>query len=437
MVAVFAAYVSRDEGVREIHRSNELSNFPLVEPRHHVDDWPGWRGPDHRNVAHSAHFPIEWNAQDADGWSLKLPGQGRSTPVVCGDQVFLLMTEPETQRVSLRSYHRTTGRELWWTPIHKSARSVATANKPHGSSTPVCDGQFVYVTTTFDHELWMTSIDLSGKIVWQQSVGPYVSTAAFSSSPVIFQSLVIVSVNQRKDSYLAAIHRQTGELIWRVQQPNAEEDTSPVVATLAGQHQLILAGQKSVRSYNPANGHSIWTFRWRGDRHAVSVAFDNEHVFATTRLPVEQVVCIKASGTGDVTESHLVWSQLKTGSGMPAPVYHAGQLFVLSEEGALKCLEASTGKVEWRRQLAGNFSASPVIAGECLFCMNDAGECVVVQTGNSGEIVARNAISMGTKSTPVISGNSILVRTSNSLQRIRSTSAAPVAEKPDRPKRRL
>ena len=437
VVAIFAAVFSQGGGVREIHRESDLVNFPLVEPRPHADDWPAWRGPDHRNVSQSTRFPKQWSKQETNSWNLELPGKGQSTPVVWGEQVFLLMAEEETQRVSLRCYHRSTGRELWWTPLHEIAKARAGATKVDFSSTPVCDGQFVYVATPLRGSLWITSIDLSGKIAWQQPAGPYSARSGYTASPVIHQSLVIVTANQRKDSYLAALHRQTGEIIWRVKQPEGETSSSPVVAFLSGQHQLLISGQQSICSYNPGNGQSLWTFRWRGDRAATSVAFDNEHVFATTRSPVEQVVCINASGTGDVTESHLVWSQMKTGSGHPAPAYHAGQLFVLSEEGILKCLEAATGKVEWRRQLAGNFSASPVIAGDCLICVSDAGHCFVIQMNAAGEILARNSIIGGTKATPVITGDSILVRSATALQRIRSSETEPVVEAPERKKRRM
>lgn len=437
VVAVFAAAFSLDEGVREIHRADQLVNFPLVEPRPHADDWPGWRGADHRNVSQSARFPKRWDPHDSNNWSVNLPGKGQSTPVVWGDQVFLLMMEDETQRVSLRSYHRTTGRELWWTPLHQLAKLTASAPKPEFSSTPVCDGHFVYVATTFNDSLWLTSVDLTGKIIWQRPAGPFLGKSGYSASPVLFQSLIIVTANQRKDSYLAALHRQTGEIIWRVKQTDGEAASSPVVAMIAGQYQLVISSQRNICSHNPTNGQPLWTFHWRADRYAVSVAFDNDHVFATTRFPIEQVVCINASGTGDVTESHLVWSQLRTGSGRPAPAYHAGQLYVLSEEGVLKCLEASTGKVEWRRQLTGSFSASPVIAGECLICVSDAGQCFMVQLNESGEIIAQNSILGGANTTPVVTGDSILLRTSNTLQRIRSASPDPIVEKPDRQKRRL
>lgn len=306
-----------------------------------------------------------------------------------------------------------------------------------GSSTPACDGQSVFAVTSWNDKLWVTAVDLFGQIVWQREAGSFQATEGYSSSPVIYKSLIIISADQVSGSYLTGIHRQTGEVIWRVNRPNGEGGGSPIVATIAGIPQLILAGSGSVKSYHPATGSELWSCRTSMERSRNSVAFDDDHVFVTRNQPDAEVLCINASGTGEITKTHIKWRQTQVGADAVSPVYTSGFLYVLSDDGRLSCVQASTGNVEWNKRLNGSFSASPVIVGNYLFCLNESGVANFVSLGSSNPLMIENTLSGSVVASPIFAGDSLFIRTTKRLHRIMTPIEQPFAERPAESRRRL
>jgi hypothetical protein len=65
-----------------------------------VDYWPAWRGPSGTGVApEGANPPVTWDAKTNIKWKVELPSRGSATPVVWGDQVFVL-TGTKTDRLA-------------------------------------------------------------------------------------------------------------------------------------------------------------------------------------------------------------------------------------------------------------------------------------------------------------------------------------------------
>src|SRR6185503_3872 len=52
-------------------------------------NWHQWRGPDATGVAPTGNPPVEWSATKNLKWKVAIPGQGKSSPIVWGDRIFL------------------------------------------------------------------------------------------------------------------------------------------------------------------------------------------------------------------------------------------------------------------------------------------------------------------------------------------------------------
>ena len=201
---------------------------------------------------------------------------------------------------------------------------------------------------------------------------------------------------------------------------------------------MLLAGKGSVASYDPATGDALWTCRWSVQRASNTLAFDEDHVFASARYPQGELLCIRADGQGDVTSTHVVWREKQAASEVPSPVVHEGLLYSLGDDGILTCLDASTGKVLWKRRLGGSMSSSPLIAGGHLYCCNEEGVTFVMKLGGRGEVIAENALGDGLFASPVVSGDRLYLRTLHGLHCvIEPAGTAPVAERPEDAKQRL
>ena len=462
LVGVVVCLFASNTGVQAIRRANEPTNFVLVDPQPGLDDWPGWRGTGGTNAFPGSRPPIQWSIDDNTAWQVPLPGRGHASPSLWGEQIFITTSEERRQTISLLNFDRLTGRSLWQSDLHHANLSLGHEKNSHASASPICDGHFVYVASAVNDSIWVTAVDFAGRIAWQTAAGPFQAKWGYGSSPTIYKSLVIVAADNkgasfnrlRNTSFLAALHRQTGEIVWRIERPSGDSFGTPVVARVSGCDQLLIAGKGMIASYAPATGDSLWTCRWSAQRVANTMAFDQNHVFASARSPQKELLCIRASGEGDVTGTHVVWREKQAASEVPSPVVYQGLLYSLGDDGILACLNAGTGKTQWKRRLEGSFSASPLVAGNHLYCCNEQGTTFVVKLGESaadgsGEVVAENTLNEGQFASPIISGDRLYLRTVNGLHCVTDSNgilernvspdphAAPVAEQPEDSRRRL
>lgn len=444
-LAVVAVAVLRNAGVSEVRRAHEPLNFVLVDPRPGPSDWPWARGVNSANVAEADHLPRRWSANTNLAWQSAASGRGQAAPCVWEDRLFLTVTDSERQTVSLLCLERDSGRSLWQSELHRGGLPELTGNESHDAVTPACDGRHVFVTCAVQGSLWVTAVDFNGRIAWQRAAGNCVLKRGYRSSPAIYKSLLIVAADNEGNrldrlvgsSFLAALHRQTGEIIWRIRRPSGDSYGTPVVAQVAGRDQLFLAGKGLIASYDPATGDALWTCRWSGERVFNAVAFDDGHVFASTRHPQGELICIRADGDGDVTDTHVVWREKSAASGVTSPVVFEGQLYSLIDDGVLACLDATNGKVLWKRRLGGSVGSSPVIAGRFLYCCNNEGTTFVIQLGGKGEVIAENSLGTGRLTAPVVSGDKLLLRSNHGLHCLALPRTEPLVEKTDEERRRM
>src|SRR5262245_59519698 len=61
------------------------------------DQWPHWRRPLASGTAPPADPPTPWDAQTHVKWTADVPGKGSASPIVWGDQVFIV-TAVETDK---------------------------------------------------------------------------------------------------------------------------------------------------------------------------------------------------------------------------------------------------------------------------------------------------------------------------------------------------
>lgn len=430
VIAIGAIAARSGMSVSEVHNSESPANFVLVDPRPGDEDWPCLRGTDGRNVANCSNLPLHWEAGNPGGWETSIPGSGNVSPILWGTQVFLTTQDQRSQRISLSSLDRQTGHILWQAILHHNRNSRTSENLSPACSTTACDGQKVFVFTNNEGRLWVSAVDLKGSIAWQHDVGPCRTKVNRVTSPVFHKSLVIVSSDQDKNGLMVALHRQTGEIIWRVKRPAGESFGSPVLGTIAGNPQLVLPGVTGVSSYDPASGRLLWNCRMALGSVTNSVTFDEQHVYVAKGHPNAETVCIDACGAGDVTATHIRWRLPQVGDGGISPVASGGFVYVLSEEGRVHCVNAASGKVEWSKLLKGSFSASPVIVGDYLFCADETGLTYYVSLGSAAPHIIENSFGSRITATPVFAGDSVYFRTSNRLHRITAQTTDPVVEKP-------
>jgi outer membrane protein assembly factor BamB len=397
--------------------ARQEEQLPPVMPK--SSDWPWWRGPNLNGIAQGQNLPIEFGPDKNVRWRVKVAGRGHSSPIVWGERLFLTSADEDLHQQRLHAFDRHSGRALWTTTVH-SGKFTENIHRQNSQASPscACDGERVFTVFVNDGRLWTSAFDYNGKLLWQTAVGNFDSIYGHGSSPAIYQSLVIVcGDNDQGDSYLAAVHRKSGKIVWRIERPKIDTYGTPIVPRVAGRDQLLLAGCGYLASYDPNTGREQW--RCKGpttETTANTVAFSDDCVFASGGYPKPYtMISVRADGQGDVTDTHLLWEVTQRMPYVPSPLYHDGLLYIADDWGIFTCTDAATGKAVWTKRLGGDITSSPVLVGNRIYVANEQGTVFVLKAGRRYERLATNDLAEGIMATPTILGDSIYLRTAEHL----------------------
>ena len=406
--------------VQEIARP--LSEFPpLPPPVAALGDWPWWRGPtlDNHSPA-NVKFPELTTANIR--YQIDVPGRGHASPLLVGEHVALATADEANQIQSLLAHKRSTGEVVWQTELHRGGfQKDSHRNNSHASATPAFDGER-YFTVFINHGgLWVSAVDRQGKIGWQTRAGDFDSIYGFGMSPCLWGPLVIVcGDNDRPGAFLAALHRQTGEIVWRVKRPHIDTYGTPIVARVAGRDQLLLGGGGYMMSYDPATGKILWKCKGPTEETTSNtVAFFKDTVYVTGGYPKPYIaMAIRADGSGDVDATHVLWTNKRAMSYVPSPLYHEGLLYVLNDDGIITCLDALDGKPAWSQRLGGDYSASPLLLGNRVVLCSEQGLVITIATGRKYQKLSELELPAGIWATPAVSADGVYVRTLKQLVKL-------------------
>jgi len=388
--------------------------FPEVA----AGDWPWWRGPtrDGKNVAEQV--PVTWTDTENVAWKAEVPGRGHASPSVRGNRVYLASADEAQQTQMLLAYDRQSGKQVWQTVIHTGNFDSAHQKNTQASSTPAVDAERVYGTFLNGQAIWVTATDLDGHILWQTNAGPFATAHGYAASPALYRALVIIAADSGGKGFLAALHRETGEIVWRVQRSGKISMSSPLVAQVAGRDQLLMSGCDQIVSYDPNTGDVLWQCDSASETTSGTMVAAGDLVFASGGYPGSETICVRADGSGDVGRTHVVWRNSEKFY-VPSLVVHEGLLYGVNDNGIAFCFEAETGQEIWKKRLGGGMSASPIVAGGHIYIPNESGETFVLQTGRTFAQVAKNGLDDGGYASPVICGGEIFLRTNHFLYCIR------------------
>ena len=377
-------------------------------------DWPWWRGGLHDNHAMGPWPPLTWSETENILWKTAIPGSGHSSPCLLGGRVFLT-TAVEDQKVLLAiGLDRKSGAILWSQQIHQGELIHRNLKNSHASSTPATDGQHVFVLFAIDSSVWLSSLTLEGKLLWQREVGPYVSKEGFGASPLIVDDLVIVAADNVGQSWIAAVHRITGEIAWRVPRGPGTSYASPTQMTFRDRSLVVMAGLDRVTALHPEDRSEAWTV-------------DGPDISASTPVVGDGMLfvtgCTQASGVSGIRLSdppETVW-EIPLKVEVPSPLYDQGLIYFAQDLGVLMCCESQTGATLWKKRLGSTISSSPVLIGNRLLVALEDGRTFVLQAGRECHVLAENTLECdGIYATPSISRGQIFLRTVGHLYGIGS-----------------
>jgi outer membrane protein assembly factor BamB len=384
----------------------------ILVPAAVAENWPCWRGPRLDGTSIERNVPTHWSNSSNVAWSTPLPGIGHASPIVWGNRVFTVTSIAEKQARDLLCFDRNAGRLLWQKTVVNSPLEKKHSLNSHASSTPATDGKLVYVAFLDRNEMVVAAYDFEGNRKWLVRPGAFSSMHGFCSSPILYQDLVIVNGDHDGDGYMVGLRRDSGKEMWRIDRPNKMRSyCAPLIREMAGKPQMVLAGSKSVASYNPANSELHWIVDGPTDQFVASPVYSERTglVYITGGYPDHHTLAIKPDGAGNVTSNKIVWRTNKGVAYVPSPIIEGDYFLIVSDSGVAHCFEAATGKLQWQERM-GEHHASLVSANGLVYFLNDNGVMHVVKPGPQYNLVAKNELGERTFASPAISDGQLFIR---------------------------
>ena len=369
-------------------------------------DWPWWRGPDRNGHAGDQQAPIEWNESKNIAWKAAIPGRGHGSPSIVKDSLFIATADEQAQTQSVICLDRSTGKQKWMTQVHENGWEGRIHKRNTQASTTVAsDGERVFVTFMHDQAIWLTALSLDGSILWQIEASNFESHWGYSTSPVLYDDLIIVASDHKGGGNLSGFDRKTGAKVWETERPAIPNYASPVIYRINGLDQLILPGCEQFTSYDPKTGKTNWSTPATTQETVGSAVVDGDRVYASGGYPTNGIACVLADGSGEV----LWTSPIRVYA--PSMLTHEGYLYTVADTGLAHCWNAKTGDLMWRGKIKGNFSASLTRVGDRLYVSSEQGTTIVFKANPERfELLAENQLGNETWSSPVITGNRIYLR---------------------------
>ena len=420
----------------------------------HAEDWPSWRGPDGRRVSRERGLPTTWSRDTGVAWRTPLRGLGVSSPIVAGDLVFLTSqigrgplrpgSHPALARGGAESaaderplggrrvdgdgdgivfvvsaFNRVDGRVVWAYEIVAEG-DLPQAHQKHNMASPsaVSDGERVYAWFATGQ---LVALDMHGGLVWQRHLGrdygPFEIVWGHSSSPVLYEDLIILQCDHETSAYLLALDRRTGEERWKVDRGQGLRSFStPLVVSGPDGAELIVNASEGLDAYDPSTGTWLWHTGGHNEYPIAAATYDDSGTLYTGRgHRAGPYMAIRLGGRGDVDESHVAW-RVPTGAPyISSLLYYEGLIYMANGNGIVTAVDAETGRRVWQDRVGGIYSASPVAGDGKVYLFSETGETVVLQAGRELRVMQRNDLGERVVSSPAVSDGRIFIRTDESL----------------------
>jgi outer membrane protein assembly factor BamB len=382
--------------------------------------WPGFRGSDRDGVVRGVRIETDWAKSPPVALWRRPIGPGWSSFAVGGD--FLYTQEQRGDDEVVACYSAATGKPVW---MHRDPVRFYESNGGAGPrATPTLSDGRVY---TLGATGILNVLDAStGAVVWSRNAvadaGVQVPGWGISGSPLVAGELVVVAAS----GALVAYDRATGDRRWFVKSAGGSY-SSPHLVTIDGTAQILLMGGAGVTSVVPADGTVLWQHEWPGAPILQPAQVGDDALLITTGGMSGGV------GTRRIAVAHKPdgWTAEErwTSRGLKPYfndfVVHKGHAFGF-DGGILACISVEDGERKWKGGRYGHGQLVLLPDQDVLLVLSEEGALALVSaTSDKFTEVARfPAIEGKTWNHPALVGDLLLVRNDQEMAAFRLSLAS-------------
>ncbi|MCX6604173.1 MAG: PQQ-binding-like beta-propeller repeat protein [Acidobacteria bacterium] len=211
--------------------------------------WQQFRGPNASGVgSDNAKPPVAFGPAQSLLWKVALP-TGHGSPCIWGDRLFVTAFDSNEKALSVIAINRKNGKVLWRQPLKTTALEPVHAISSPATTTPVTDGETVYV---YLGSFGFAAFTLDGKLSWEHPLPTSKMGFGSGTSPVLAGDLLLITRDYLPKPLLIAVNRKDGKLAW-------QKELAPLSFQSSGAHStpLVLKDQLVLHRPSRVSGHSL------------------------------------------------------------------------------------------------------------------------------------------------------------------------------------
>ena len=375
--------------------------------------WPNFRGPGGFGKARYTTAPVNWDAASGEGilWKTEVPVRGFNSPVVWEDRVYLSGADKETREVFC--FHADTGELLWRTRVGPPAGApveLPKVSEDTGYAAPSIAAQGDLLCALFGTG-HLACLNKDGTIRWDKFLGVPDNHYGHGSSLIIFERLLLVQYDQRKNGALYAFDLDTGAETWKQERKHISW-ASPILAGTPDNMMLALVSTKNLDVYDPRAGAPLWSIECLSGEIGPSPGYGAGMFFTANDYADGSAIRPPKEAGG---EPEIVWQFYDSLPDISSPLATDTFFYLLTSRGEIICLRPENGEVAWVHENENAFFASAIQVGDRIYAVDKEGMVLIFKNADTYEQLAALSLGEGSVATPAFLDKRIYARTMNTL----------------------
>jgi len=375
-------------------------------------DWPGFRGANRDAVVHGISIETDWNKNPPQQIWRRPIGPAWSSMAIVDGRVFTQEQRGDNEVVV--ALDAATGNDIW--SVETAARFVEAQSAVGPRATPTfADGRLFSLGATGT----LHCLDAAtGRKIWSRDIlaDTNSNTPGWGtvSSPLLVNGLVVVA--SEGDKGLIAYHATSGQVAWTAN-AGTYSYSSPQLATIATQQQILFPIDKGLLSLDPPTGKILWEYPSQGmaARSLQPLVINSSQVLFNLGLD-SPTDLLDVSKTGDAWAIKKIWTSKNLRPTFNDFVVHDGHIYGFDTV-FFSCIELSTGNRKWKKGRYGTGQVLLLADQPALLVISDKGKLILLAANPNDlqELATYQAIEGKTWNHPALAHGRLYVRNAQEI----------------------
>jgi outer membrane protein assembly factor BamB len=385
-----------------------------------TNSYPQFLGPNRDGVLPGPKLARNWKESPPKELWRQTVGSAWSGFAIEGNRAITQEQQGEEERVVC--YDVLSGATLW---THSDKSRYATTIAGEGPrATPTISSNRVF---TMGGLGVLNCLDLAtGKVLWRHDTLTEFHAKppewGVACSPLVTERAVFVTVGGA-GAAMVAFDRNNGTRLWAGGN-DSPHWCSPTRAVLDGVTQIVVFSE-NVTAYDEQAGKILWQHPWRSVFPHVSTPM----ILSSNRVLVSQGYgggseLLQITRSNNHWRATQLWKSIRLKSKFANLIQLGGFIYGL-DDGALVCLDASSGELKWKGERYGH--GQMILVDDALLLTSESGDVILAEPNPKEfrELARIKVFAEKTWNPPALAGDLLLVRNEREAACLRLPLRAP------------